>query len=89
MCHPEEGLSPTGNLLCRFVQLGRLHAVYSEVAMATVRKITVNVPAELLERAQRATGADITQTIIAGLQLVAARETYAALRRMRGELSLE
>ena len=53
--------------------------------MATARKITVELPAELLEKAQKATGTGITQTIRAGLQLVAASETYAALRQMRGK----
>lgn len=53
--------------------------------MATARKITVEVPAELLDKAQKATGAGITQTIRTGLQLVAASETYAALRQMRGK----
>jgi hypothetical protein len=50
------------------------------------RKITVEVPPELLERAQRASGAGITQTIRTGLQLVAASHTYARLRRLRGKV---
>ncbi len=49
------------------------------------RKITVELPAGLLERAQKASGTGITQTIRTGLQLVAASETYAALRQMRGK----
>ncbi|MGA7460456.1 MAG: hypothetical protein WBW69_09530 [Candidatus Korobacteraceae bacterium] len=53
--------------------------------MATARKITVEVPADLLAKAQNATGSGITQTIRIGLQLVAASEAHAALRRMRGE----
>jgi len=53
--------------------------------MTTPRKVTVEIPAELLERAQKASGTGITQTIRAGLQLVAASETYAALRQMRGK----
>ena len=42
--------------------------------METVRKITVEVPAELLEKAQRASGSGITQTVRTGLQLVAASQ---------------
>ena len=53
--------------------------------MGTARKITVELPAELLDKAQKATGSGITQTIRAGLQLVAASETYAALRQVRGK----
>ena len=54
--------------------------------MTTAKKITVEVPEELLEKAQRATGSGVTQTVRAGLRLVAASETYAALRRMRGKV---
>ena len=54
--------------------------------MATARKITVELPAELLEKAQKATGAGITQTIRTGLQLVAASEPYAAQRQLRGKI---
>ena len=52
----------------------------------TARKITVEVPAELLEKAQESTGAGITQTVRTGLQLVAASQTYARLRRFRGKV---
>jgi hypothetical protein len=50
------------------------------------RKITVEVPLDLLERAQRATGGGITQTVRTGLQLVAASDAYARLRRYRGKV---
>jgi len=54
--------------------------------MTTSRKITVEVPAELLEKAQQASGSGITQTIRTGLQLVAASRAYASLRQMRGKV---
>lgn len=54
--------------------------------METARKITVEVPAELLEKAQRASGAGITQTVRTGLQLVAASQTYARLRQFRSKV---
>lgn len=54
--------------------------------METARKITVQVPAELLERAQRASGGGVTQTVRTGLQLVAASQSYAHLRRLRGKV---
>jgi post-segregation antitoxin (ccd killing protein) len=54
--------------------------------MATARKITVEVPQELLERAQRASGTGVTQTVRTGLQLVAASRTYARLRTLRGKV---
>jgi len=54
--------------------------------MDTARKITVEVPVELLERAQEASGAGVTQTVRTGLQLVAASRTYARLRKFRGKV---
>ena len=54
--------------------------------METARKITVEVPEQLLAEAQRASGEGITQTVRTGLQLVAASRTYARLRRLRGKV---
>jgi hypothetical protein len=54
--------------------------------METARKITVEVPLDLLEKAQLASGTGITQTVRAGLQLVAASRTYARLRHLRGKV---
>jgi len=56
--------------------------------MGAARKITVEVPVELLERAQRASGTGVTQTVRAGLQLVAASHAYARLRAYRGKVRL-
>jgi hypothetical protein len=47
---------------------------------------TLGVPPELFERAQRASGSGITQTVCTGLQLVAASQTYARLRQLRGKV---
>ena len=54
--------------------------------MDSARKITVEVPQELLEKAQRASGTGVTQTVRTGLQLVAAWRTYARLRKLRGKV---
>lgn len=56
------------------------------VDMVKARKITVEVPEDLLEKAQQASGTGITQTIRTGLQLVAASQTYARLRQLRGKV---
>jgi hypothetical protein len=56
------------------------------VDMGTARKITVEISQELLEKAQRASGTGITQTVCMGLQLVAASRTYARLRQLRGKV---
>ncbi len=60
--------------------------VLDYLRMATARKITVEIPADLLERAQRASGTGITQTIRTGLSLVAASHAYARLRQWRGQV---
>src|SRR5207247_2646557 len=54
--------------------------------METSRKITVEVPPDLLERAQRATDSGITQTVRAGLEVVAESRAYAQLRQFRGKV---
>jgi hypothetical protein len=54
--------------------------------MGTARKITVEVPLDLLEKAQQASGTGITQTVRTGLQLVAASLTYARQRQLRGKV---
>jgi hypothetical protein len=52
----------------------------------STRKITVEVPPELLARAQEATGAGVTQTVRAGLQIIAASQAYTRLKLMRGKV---
>jgi post-segregation antitoxin (ccd killing protein) len=54
--------------------------------MQAARRITVGIPAELLERAQRASGVGISETVLKGLNLVAAPQAYAELRRLRGKV---
>ena len=54
--------------------------------MESARKITVEVPPGLLEKAQRASGGGITETVRTGLELVAASRTYARLRQLRGKV---
>jgi hypothetical protein len=52
----------------------------------TARKITVEIPEGLLEKAQQASGTGITQTVRTGLQLLAASEAYKQLRELRGKV---
>jgi hypothetical protein len=54
--------------------------------MEPARKITVEVPYDLLEKAQQATGLGVTQTVRTGLQLVAASQAYSRLRQLRGKV---
>jgi len=54
--------------------------------MSVVRKITVEVSRDLLQRARRSTGEGVTATVRRGLELVAARRAYEGLRRFRGKV---
>ncbi len=57
--------------------------------MGAVRKITTNLPADLVERAQAATGKNLTETLKEGLELVARDRAYARLRSLKGKLKLD
>jgi hypothetical protein len=56
-----------------------------EDRMPTARKITVEVPAVLLTKAQKASGAGITQTILTGLEMVATGRAYERLLQLQGK----
>lgn len=56
--------------------------------MRAIQKITIEVPADLLRRAQRSSGEGITATVRRGLELVAVRSAYEGLRRLRGKVRL-
>lgn len=48
------------------------------------RKITVHIPEDLLERAQKSTGEGVTETVRQGLRLVAAGDTFRRVAKLRG-----
>lgn len=54
-----------------------------------VKRVTVNLPAELLSEAERVTGKGITETLVEGLRLVARRRAYAKAIALRGKLDLD
>ena len=56
--------------------------------MSATRKITLNVPADLLERAQGATGKGVTETVRQGLEQLALAKVYDELRALRGKVDL-
>ncbi len=56
--------------------------------MRATRKVTIEVPADLLRRARRSTGEGVTATVRRGLELLAARSAYEELRRLRGAVRL-
>jgi hypothetical protein len=54
--------------------------------MAQSRKITVELPVDLLRKAQGSTGEGVTATIRRGLELVAASRASDELRKLRGRV---
>jgi hypothetical protein len=52
--------------------------------MGEMRKITVEVPEDVLKKAQAFTGDGITQTVTAGLRRLAAIRAQQELRKLRG-----
>ena len=54
-----------------------------------VKKITANIPAKLLARAQDMTGLGITETLVAGLEELERARQRSALRALRGRVKFE
>jgi hypothetical protein len=50
----------------------------------STRKVTIELPEELLQKAQRASRAGVTQTIRKALQILAASDAYERARKLRG-----
>jgi len=55
----------------------------------TTRRITANIPEDLLKVAQRATGKGITETIIEGLEQIRRRTFYDRLLAYKGKMHLD
>jgi hypothetical protein len=67
---------------------GTVHQPYIwyDLHVGESRKITVEVPGDLLDRAQAAIGEGITSTVRRGLELVAATRSLQQLRSLRGKI---
>ena len=53
--------------------------------MTALRKITVHLPAELIDGAQAATGAGITETVRQGLEKLRREQFYRRMEALRGK----
>lgn len=62
--------------------------IMSEMPTAQSIKITVHIPANLLKDARKSTGQGITETVREGLRLVAARQVYERLRKLKGKVKV-
>ena len=54
--------------------------------MKAERKITVHVHADLLDKAQKAARAGVSETVRKGLEILAASDAYDGLLKMRGKV---
>ena len=57
--------------------------------MARPRRITANLPGELLDDAMGVTGKGITDTLVTGLHLVRRTGAYRKAMALRGKIQLE
>lgn len=56
--------------------------------MTTRRRVTANLPGDLLDDAMEVTGKGITETLVAGLDLVRRTRAYRAAMALRGKIKL-
>ncbi len=54
-----------------------------------IRRVTANLPADLLRRACTTSGKGITETLVEGLALVQRSSAAKKARRLKGKLSLQ
>ncbi len=54
--------------------------------MSHARKVTANIPEDILENALRLTGKGITLTLVEGLKALDRDARLSALRRLRGKV---
>lgn len=57
--------------------------------MNATRRVTANLPIELLEQATRASGRGITETLVAGLTLVKRSAAARKAKALRGRIHLD
>ena len=54
-----------------------------------VKRITANLPTELLEQASKITGKGITETLTEGLMLIRGRRAFEKAEALRGKIHLD
>ena len=57
--------------------------------MTNAKRITANLPKDLLEKAMKVTRKGITETIVEGLQQVRRRSAYEGAMALRGNIKLD
>ena len=54
-----------------------------------VKRITANLPTELLEQASKITGKGITETLTEGLMMIRRSQAFAKAEALRGKIHLD
>ena len=67
----------------------KIYGTLCHMENTQTRKVTVHVPARLLESAQAATGKGVTETVKEALRQMAARKAGEELCKLRGKLDLQ
>jgi hypothetical protein len=57
--------------------------------MARIRRVTANLPGDLLDDAMEVTGKGITETLVTGLHLVRRTRAYRKAMALRGKVHLK
>lgn len=63
--------------------------MYCNMAKEDIRRVTANLPARLLKKACEVTGKGVTDTLVAGLEMVRRRAAAAKLKELRGKIRLD
>jgi hypothetical protein len=54
----------------------------------TTRRVTANLPADLLQKATELTGAGITETLVEGLESILKKETLTKAKKLQGKIRI-
>ena len=65
-----------------------IHTAIS-ISIMSMRRVTANLPSDLLDAAMEVTGKGITETIVQGLSQVQRRRFYERAMALRGKVKLE
>jgi len=61
-------------------------SLWQDIGMSATRKITVHLPADLVDAAQAATGAGLTETVRQGLEKLKREQFYSMMKALRGKV---
>lgn len=66
-----------------------VHTIIIIFIIMTARRVTANLPDELLDAARKVTGKGITETLIEGLEHIQRRRFYERALTLRGKIRLD